>query len=352
LIDEYSDPSRGLYDSDQFHSRSPSESSTSRLATSAVNNKASPREAYNDYDYYNQQDPYAPRQSGKKKKKKHQNQQNDYRQTDIPEKRANSYLPYSNHRRDPYDPIEPIYLEEEHLPSFNSPGSRGPIGSILQDNIVMDMMDQEAPAPHKGQITPITNALPPTKKHKKFKCLGIGGKKLLFIVFTFIAIVAVIWYFVWPRTPTLLFSNADFPTGQDYVYSTDTQTYYAQWNVNFTADNTVNWIPTSISYYEAKAIDKNTGVKIGYGKTGSFKIPAKTTTQIVTIPIVMNYTQASTSDTTWDDLSASCIVTKSDPGAVQALNIIFELTCHVAGIVWTQTSTAGPTTGLFQCPQS
>ncbi|KAG2228827.1 hypothetical protein BDF21DRAFT_450368 [Thamnidium elegans] len=330
----------GYYDSEQIHSRSASESSTTRLSVA-------PHQASSDIyngDYY-QQDPYAPRQVEKKKKKKRNNPQQ-------PEKRANSYLPYTNHTRDPYS-VEPVYLQEEdHLPSFNSPHShhgRGPVGSILQDNIVMDTINDENDYYDNNNSNDIhkkEQVLPPSVKKSWWVRLGISGKKLVFTIFGFLGVIVIIWYFVWPRTPTLHFLDAGLKSGGIYTQTS----MEAVWTVNFTVINEDNWVPTLINNFAVNVLDRSTGEVFGSGNTNRLKLSPRSSGQIIPVDIYINFTRDATSQTLMN-LRDSCMFINRDQGSApkQTLDIQFSIVYYIAGIVWNPISTFSPL-GYFQCP--
>ncbi|CEP14987.1 hypothetical protein [Parasitella parasitica] len=334
----------GYYDSpptvnsDQFHSRSPSESSTSKLAntiTGTIN-----------------QDPYAPTSHIKKKKYKPATPAMDG------EKRANSYLPYSNHSRNPYDPVEPIYLDrdDDYLPSFNSPGqyqqrgSQQPVGSILQDNIIMDMMndhhnindDTYETKPHLEQI------LPPIKKKKWWTKYGLSGRRLVVIAFVFIIIVGVLTYFVWPRTPTLQFLDATLENGSQPTYN-DTM-LIANWNVSFTVYNNDNFIPTNIQNLAVSVIENGSGDVFGRGNSGHWMLKPKSQDQVINIPISIDFHRDATNQAI-KTLANACKIKEVDSANApkQSLSITFEIVYYVAGIVWHPVARVSPTT-YFDCP--
>jgi hypothetical protein len=264
--------------------------------------------------------------------------------------------------------VEPIYLEDDDSPSNrNTMASsnnhhRGPVGSILQDNIVMDMIQDEelgsqynkpnnnsrnnhddllatkemmaATSPNKGRLWI-------TKK------LGISGRKLVFIVFGFIAIVVIIWYFMWPRTPTLSFLEAGLTSNANY----SSTTMIANWNVNFTVNNQDNWIPTNINNFAVSVIDSSTGEIFGYGNSNHLSLKPRSIDQIITVPIYINFTRDPTNPTIIDLLNACSMINQdlSSPLPTQTLDISFSVVYYIAGIAWHTISTFSPTS-YFQCP--
>lgn len=335
----YELPSLG---SEKNHSRSASESSTTRLSlTTNIDTYTS--------DYY-QQDPYAPRLEHTKKKKKGTQQQHSV--NDNPEKRTNSYLPYSNHKRNPYDPAEPIHLQEEdNLPSFSSPNlgntGRGPVGSILQDNIVMDTIDDDYYNDDIKTEKRKDEIITPIKKSWWIR-LGISGKKLVFTIFGFLGITILIWYFVWPRTPTLTFLDAGLKSGGIYT----TTSMEAVWTVNFTVNNHDNWIPTNINNFAVNVLDGSTGEVFGSGNSNHVMLTPRTIDQIIPVDIYINFTRPANSETL-NNLRLSCMFINRDQGSSspkQSLDIEFSVVYYISGISWHVVSTFGPSSPYFQCP--
>ncbi|KAI8994811.1 hypothetical protein BDB01DRAFT_858169 [Pilobolus umbonatus] len=336
-------PSR--YESDQADSRSPSESSTTQLAMSpakqhmtAPNNIDMYPEQYEDYS----QDPYHSRQ----------NKTSDYRKKKGGDQRANSYLPYSNHKPAPYEPNNPILLQddEDYLPSFDQPGKRGPVGSILQDNINMDMLDHNGPYQSPPENAKVEAVEPPAKKRAWWLRLGISGKKMVFITFGLITVIAIVWFIVWPRVPTLEFVNAELA---EYETVITEDSMDVAWSVNFTVKNEDNFIPTSIKNFEFTIYNANTQVAFGKGNSGKLTLKPKSIGQIITIPIYVRYTSTGPNDQTWRDLYDSCIRHTIDvqaPVNQQSLNIRFQVVYYIAGLTWTYVSNFTPASGYFQCP--
>ncbi|KAI9483406.1 MAG: hypothetical protein EXX96DRAFT_558092 [Benjaminiella poitrasii] len=360
--------SQSLNSEQLIHSRSASESSTTGLATNntAAKHMYRTEDEYNNFDY-EQQDPYAPRikKEPKKRKKKNNQPQSDINNEE--EKRNNSYLPYSNHQQDPYNPIEPIHLQEEDsidgLPSFSSPrahNSYGPVGSILQDNINIDMMNDHpyyTPYQINNQKTKngttnsiLIQSLPPAKKKKWWtRTLGISGRKLTFIVFGFIAAVAVVWYFVWPREPTLQFLAADLVDGTTANYTSTS--IEANWLVNFTVLNSESWIPTQMQNFAVKLIEGSSGDTFGTGNSGHVVLKARSIDQIVSIPINIDFTRDATNPTLKTLLNACSVLNEdlSSPMPKQSLDIRFRVTYYISGIVWHTSGDVIPAS-YFQCP--
>ncbi|KAF7722871.1 hypothetical protein EC973_002632 [Apophysomyces ossiformis] len=343
------DPHNGYYEADESHSRTASDSSTSRLATSsgALRNQ---RDMYNEYDYYDE-DPYAipPRQPHNEKHRRH------HKNRSPP--RANSYLPYSHYRHDSHNKTEPIsLLEDEYLPSFNSPG-KGGVGSILQDNIAMDMVEQPSRMPvARNNREQSTEPLPEIKK-KKRRCCGLPPRTTVFVVFAFVLVVVVIWYFVWPRLPSLTYLDSELSSDAKFTPTSNNETVgtygmEAQWIVNMTAHNRENWVPTHISNFEMQVNDKSTGRPIGRGNSGSLVLPGRQDS-MVSFSVDINYYTEKSNDPTFMDLYSSCFLKSQDPNPQQqqpvALQLEFLITYHIAGIAWTSKASVVPQKGV-RCP--
>ncbi|KAI7908141.1 uncharacterized protein BX663DRAFT_547758 [Cokeromyces recurvatus] len=358
-----------------LHSRSASESSsTTRLATTTMNNVPIKKHVLyrTEESYYEPQDPYAPRIRNEDRKQHHEEEE---RRRGRRKKDGNSYLPYSNHRHDPYNSAESIFLQEDNvddLPSFNSPQAaaaaadhnhaRGPVGSILQDNINMDMMnDYPYYTPYQSDMnlrgtkpttTPsvLIQSLPPVKKKKWWeRRLGMSGQKLVFILFIFISAVGVIWYFVWPREPTLRFIAAGLKDGTTANYTSTS--IEANWIVNFTVLNSESWIPTQMKDFAINVIEGSSGEIVGSGHSGHVVLKPRSIDQIVTIPILIQLTRDATNPTLKTLLSACSVLNEdlSSPLPKQTLDIRFRVSYYISGIIWHNSGDVIPES-YFQCP--
>lgn len=326
-----------------MHSRTESESSTSRLAR---------RDVYNNNDYSYEDDPYAvpPRQYvGEKGRQKDDDL---YQQ----QERTNSYLPYSHHRReDPFATPEPIYLEDERLHNFGSSSPPNPdgggVGSLLQDTIAMDMADDNnsKPTPRGKKSTPKLDPLPTIKKRRKRRCCGLRRRILVFLAFILVAIIAAVWFFVWPRAPSMQFLQA----GIDESYnSTLTKNIIQEvWNITMTVDNSQNWVPTHMKDFYAQIVDANTGVKFGTGNSGSMVLPPRQSRVVISIPMKIGFSSTNEQDPTLQDI-IKCRMKETSPGpqVQESLNVIFYIDQYIAGIAWKTTSIVHPSG--FQCPSA
>ncbi|KAI8388481.1 uncharacterized protein BYT42DRAFT_560229 [Radiomyces spectabilis] len=331
-------------DSDFMHSRTASDSSTSRLATGVSESAKNQGDVYNNYDYYDQ-DPYAVPARG------HQKRQHRKRKDEG--QRANSYLPYSHHRRNPYGAHEPVYLEEERLPSFISPDRDGPVGSILQDNIIMDTVDHLDPIDETQKSHQLLEPLPSGKKKRRW--CGLRRRTIVYVAFVFIVIVAVIWYFVWPRVPTLQFLDADLREEPPAKGPPPNFEVHLKWNISMTTDNSENWVPTHIKALTVEVFDDNTQEKIGTGSSGPLVLAAKKS-QTIPMNIDIDYGPKRQATDTYNDLLGACYISKQSTVPEdqenlkqQKLNVIFRVTYHIAGFAWTTTASVKPANG-FACP--
>ncbi|KAI8355706.1 hypothetical protein BD560DRAFT_484410 [Blakeslea trispora] len=313
-------------DFDIVHSRTASDSSTSRLYPLPTSS----------HDY---EDPYAKLQQKK------------WRANNLSD-RANSYLPYSHHQRDPNQKTEPIYIEEYATPQSNSLG----VGSMLHDNITDQINMNRRPSQLPNQISETyadkMAALPvDTKRRKQRRLCGLRYRTLALISVLIIAVIVIVWFFVWPRVPSLFIEDVDNVGTLQVVTNSTKMSFSTQWQLNMTADNTANWVPTHISSLDVSIRDDSTHLAFGNGSASNIVLsPRKKSTIIV--PMTINYETMSNNDTTFQDLYNACgvQVTSSMPFENQqdVLNVTLQVTFHIAGIVWSPTQEI-PVSGLM-CP--
>lgn len=306
---------------DAAHSRTASDSSTSRLYTGVIN------------EYH--EDPYA----NKKKNR-------------VIEDRANSYLPYSHHERDPHQKSEPIYIEEYSAPASTTLG----MGSMLHDTMADHLNASLPPAkssPHTHHHLD-DKFVHLSKERRKPKTLcGLRYRTIAFILFLISAIIAIIWYFVWPRIPNLALDDIDNVGTIQVVTNTTTKSMSTEWALNMTVDNTANWVPTRIQNIDLSIVDDRTNQIFGNGTTGWITLPPRKKS-IVPMYLNVYYESKNENDTTFQDLYNACGVQVNSNMPFEALqgvlNVTLSVTFHIAGIVW-------PTTKLMRmnglvCPTS
>ncbi|GAA5809414.1 hypothetical protein MFLAVUS_002822 [Mucor flavus] len=306
---------------DAAHSRTASDSSTSRLYTGTTN------------DYYD--DPYA----NKKKNR-------------IIEDRANSYLPYSHHERDPHQKSEPIYIEEYTAPASTTLG----MGSMLHDTMTdqingsLPTAKQQLPQDHfTDKFANLSNE----RRKKEKRIFGLRYPSVIFIAFLVAAVIAVIWYFVWPRIPNLALDDIDNVGTIQVITNTTTKSMSTEWSLNMTVDNTANWVPTRIKNIDLSIVDDRTNRMFGNGTTGWITLPPRKKS-IVPMYLNVYYESNDANDTTFQDLYNACGVQVNSNMPFESLqgvlNVTLSVTFHIAGIVW-------PTTKLMRmtsliCPTS
>ncbi|KAI7884267.1 hypothetical protein K492DRAFT_234836 [Lichtheimia hyalospora FSU 10163] len=341
---EENDPYRAVRREDPAHSRSASDSSTRRLTTTPV------PDLYNSDD-----DPYA-RNGGDDNNKRTSRAwaTND---------RANSYLPYSHHQRDPTAVPAPIYIDDvgsmdeqdrtislQMDPAQSLSSSRGG-ATRMNTSQRMQAITEEADAEQAFK----------RRQQKQRWCCCVGKscrwwRNVCIASILSAVIIAVIWYFVWPRVPQLSLmevDNIDDLNAWQNLQNSTSVSFNATWIVNMTADNTENWIPTHIRNMAVRVVNRDTEKIIGHGDSGTIVL-APRIKQLVTFHLSMYYYAPSEDDPTFSDLLGACLVnaqgvslsgSKKDTG----LGIDFLVTTSIAGIAWSTTQNISTPAG-FQCP--
>jgi hypothetical protein len=310
-----------LDNSDVAHSRTASDSSTSKLYNSPIE--------YND-PYYNKKQP------------------------NREPNRTNSYLPYSHHRRDPSQPPASSMYIEDYTPHTST--TLG-VGSMLHDSLAEQIdntrFTSPATAAAKQTDTIIQELAQNKKKKRKTFCCGLGYRSIAFIVILFIVVIAIIWYFVWPRVPNLSVSDVDDNMNIQVVTNSSIKYISTQWNMSLTADNSENWVPTRFDSIDFILSDERTSAVFGNGTLGSTVLSPKKKSLII-VPIDVYYETDSINDATFQDLYNACGVQISSntpyENSQDLLNITIHVTYHIAGIVWTPT--ANITVRGLGCPAS
>ncbi|KAI9475918.1 MAG: hypothetical protein EXX96DRAFT_540486 [Benjaminiella poitrasii] len=315
--------------SDGIHSRTASDSSTSRLYTNA-----SPFSTSNEYE-----DPYAKSQYKK------------WRVSTLNNERANSYLPYSHHARDPNQKTEPIYIEEYTVPASTTLG----MGSMLHDGMPPDPFNMR-PSQQQNEAGDYTDKmidLPDIEKRrrKKKRLCGLRYRTIVMILFLFVVVVIVVWYFVWPRVPSLTLNDVDNIGSIQVITNSTKKSMSTSWLMNMTADNTNNWVPTRIKSIDLAITDDSTKQNFGNGSSGFLVLPARKKS-FVTIPMSIYYASDAANDTTFQDLYNACgvQVTSNMPfdNKQDVLNVTLHISIQISGLVWA-TRKQLPYNGL-SCP--
>ncbi|KAI9323083.1 hypothetical protein BX666DRAFT_1883182 [Dichotomocladium elegans] len=279
--------------------------------------------------------------------------------------RANSYLPYSHHARDPLVPVPPIYIDDQGtLSSAAAPqGEQDRTISLQQIESSAIASPLEAALPHStASSSPSMPAIPgatdpsPLEKlsHSRWRRRRrrpIQWRLWILLGIVFCAVVAVVWYFCWPRIPSFKLTEID--NIDDFnVFNTTLGYYSANWTLNLTADNTANWIPTRFHALSVIVYDRNTHAQIGDGRAENLKLRPRQV-QLVSIPLRMEYA-AGMNDTTFQDLLNGCYIDERGQNSMSdydpdGLNLDFLLHIRIAGIAWTTTQNVSTPKG-FSCP--
>lgn len=249
--------------------------------------------------------------------------------------RPNSYLPYS-HRRDPgFTPSrshEPLYIEED-MSSIATPDKDGRSATLLQEELPLDnfdsYLDMSSPRSKSAVVFPLSTDLPPRNKKRKLpkSCCGISFRICIPIWIVLAIVVALVWFFCWPRVPVLTLGDATVKDGPVWGPN-DKPSLQADWFVNITIDNTANWLPTRINNIAFHVLDTNTQQVVGTGNTNALTLPGRSY-QDLNLTVAINYTATSSTDQTFTDLYGACGPQKM--GAPPQLNIDFQVCikrCH------------------------
>ncbi|KAG0174370.1 hypothetical protein DFQ28_006648 [Apophysomyces sp. BC1034] len=339
------DSGREVSELEAAHSRTASDSSTSRLATNAITaqpmQQVLQRDLYTNYDCYDD-DPYAIPGVDKKKNR-----------TRTDPGRANSYLPYSHHQRDPFQPATPIYIEE---PLPTPCREEGGVGSMLQDDLVMDM-DQPSPCPpvpaatHRPSPDPEILSEIKKKRPKKRYCCGLRLRTIILVAVLFAAVTGTVWFFVWPRVPHTVLDSIDMIKPLDP--SNTTLSISTTWKVSMKIDNEMNWIPTPITNIAITVLNSHTGVTLGRADSGPMELAPRHKWQAFSVPMNISYSTNKATDPTFKNLYDACGVQIRNlvPSTKQeALQITFQLTYKIAGIAWATTRDIPSPDGI-KCPR-
>lgn len=241
-----------------------------------------------------------------------------------------------------------MYQDGDPLPSYAAPQQRNEegMGFLPHDNIVMDM-DDSIPL-HTKEATKSSDTPLDVRKRRRC-CYRIGCKNLVALAFAFIALVVLVWYFVWPRAfETDLSTVGLYGNSTNQFTTTDNQItrFQTQWNVSMVADNKDNWVPTQVASLELAIYDHDTGIKIANASTGSFVLNAKALKPITFVASI-DYLRA-TNAPTMDDLIKAC-APQTDQKTQASLNLLFQVTYHISGFIWSYQTQS--TSAYFLCPQ-
>ncbi|EIE76016.1 hypothetical protein RO3G_00720 [Rhizopus delemar RA 99-880] len=271
-------------------------------------------------------------------------------------------LPIVYEENDPYRIVKktPHKLELDNSDiahSRTASDSSTSVGSMLHDSLAEQIDNTRSTSPATAaakQTDTIIQELAQNKKKKqKTFCCGLGYRSIAFIALLFIVVIAIIWYFVWPRVPNLSVSDVDDNMNIQVVTNSSIKYISTQWNMSLTADNSENWVPTRFDSIDFILSDERTSAVFGNGTLGSTVLSPKKKSLIV-VPIDVYYETDSINDATFQDLYNACGVQISSntpyENSQDLLNITIHVTYHIAGIVWTPT--ANITVHGLGCPAS
>ncbi|ORX51672.1 hypothetical protein DM01DRAFT_1337181 [Hesseltinella vesiculosa] len=192
---------------------------------------------------------------------------------------------------------------------------------------------------------------------------------ILFCAFFFIALAALILFFLWPRVPLLRLDHAT--AIQPAVLQNQTNIhgnlwlenfiFSTQWLINVTADNRGNYLPTCINQVSVIAKDALTGALIGKGQAVSMEtqdVPAKLVLQPISflnlpLAVRINYESRTVQDQTMWNLVQACQSTNANTTITYPLQLI--VTVHFCLIDWLGIHPSvliTPATGGFLCPHA
>ncbi|CAO3598177.1 unnamed protein product [Absidia cylindrospora] len=215
----------------------------------------------------------------------------------------------------------------------------------------MDMHDFNSP------INKETSAIGKTNNNsdKKRMCFGLGRKKLVAIGFVFLALVVLVWYFVWPRAFEMDLIETQVYGNTSYAFQSNDNGvpsgFQGVWNVSMQADNKANWVPTQVQRLDLVIYDHNTGGKIANATSGSFVLGVKEKRHIF-FAATIDFRERQPGDQTLQDLTQACSTTPASGSKAPqySLNLLFELTYHISGFIWTYQTRQ--TDASFLCPSN
>jgi hypothetical protein len=192
---------------------------------------------------------------------------------------------------------------------------------------------------------------------KKRRCSRRGW---VICVFLGLVLIGLVLYFLWPHTPLIRIEGAKLvnppkiiATNQGLMMSN--VAFESEWLVNVTVDNRQNHVPTRLTRIQTLAKDALTGLVIGKSDGSDGFVLAANTISTIQLPIHVDYQARDSTDTTFVDLTKSCIPQQNSTTGREALPLHFWITLHFFGLDWLgykPTVIATPATGGFACPLS
>lgn len=161
-------------------------------------------------------------------------------------------------------------------------------------------------------------------------------KRFIFILVTFLGLLAGVLYFVIPRVPTFELAIDEPLTSNEKNASFSRIPAYMRWTaqLNIAVDGRANWIPFHFTEFDATFYDLQTGKEVGQGTIDRTSFPGRATTPTL-IDVTFNYRGRNDSDTTWVDFYNACAHKYSTVERPNLdLNIVLEM--KVRGLVGTK----------------
>lgn len=155
------------------------------------------------------------------------------------------------------------------------------------------------------------------QQHSHFHTTTSRRLFLFFSIMITLGIIAIVIYFVWPRTPRLILKSEKVERmGDPADWGPNQQPWLrASWRLNMTLDNSINFVTTNIHDIELVLLDRDTKKPFAWSRTGPIHlVPYKETM----LPLIfrVDYESQSVNDTTFKNLYDACgpqIPTESPP---------------------------------------
>ncbi|KAI7882212.1 hypothetical protein K492DRAFT_206367 [Lichtheimia hyalospora FSU 10163] len=290
------------------------------------------------------------------------------------EKRANSYLPYSNHAPE-LRPVE-LYIDENEHPTpphhaqhvrldlYNAEGASKSMLSAPALSLIKALATHPTHQHHDNNNTttmaqtksslgnpPLSSIeLVQRRRQRQQRCTR-RMYILCWMVALVLAAVGVIVFFCWPRTPGVAMADKAQSIYLPADWGPDHQpSLRATWQLNVTLDNTQNWIPTRVHGIDFTMVDDATGVTFATGRqepAGLIVLPPRAMHPLRVV-LHVSYEPPSINDTTFQDLYNACGPKKM--GAASDLDVHLQASFDIWGLAWKPTAVAQPESDTFACP--
>ncbi|KAI8970844.1 hypothetical protein BDB01DRAFT_813499 [Pilobolus umbonatus] len=273
--------------------------------------------------------------------------------------RAHSYLPYSNHLPDLVQSRTELYVEEDTA----TLASATQVDMVNSEDINNYAYSSQLESNEKAQIDhnlpsaiSITEKLRYKRQKDQSKCYfhtTFSKNLCLFLSITvLLSIAGVIIYFCWPRIPLITFiSEKAERMGEPADWGPNPHPWLrANWRINMTLNNRMNYIDTHIDNIEFTIFDRDTHRSFGWTRINSLQLPAKKEIPISLI-FRIDYESNNITDPTFKNLYNAC--GPQMPTEPPALNVTVEAIIRIAGLAWSSSTVVGPSEQKgFYCPSS